>query len=654
MKKLPILSALIVMLLFAANIHAQTKFGNATMEELQMTTYPEDTTTTAVILLKKGTTYFTYDYNLYGFQRKQTIEMKIKILKPEGLKWCTDEISYRDHGIDKRERIDGLSGTTYNLENGKIVKTKLSKEFISEESVDDKLKVRKFTMPAAKVGSVIEYKYNIVSDFFYIVPDFWFQTSIPTAEVFYEITLPEYFRFNKSTVGYERLALKTEPANERFRVGTEYVNCNADRFTFTGKNISALRNEDHLWTIEDYRSKVTFEISSIQMPFSRTIDFSTTWPNIDKEFFGSGTFSSNLKKTGLFKDEIKPMETNLVNAHEILNIVKYKVKWNEKNQLYPTNLNDALKTGLGSSADMNFLLINALKAGGFNASPVLISTRSNGRVPITHPSASAFNYVITALQIDTLTYFTDASSKYSDWNILPEKCMVTQGRLLNETDTRWVDLSTLSTGSTYINAQYEFVEGKLQGQISEERKGNAAIDFKNFYFGHKDKDEYIEKKANHLSCQIKDFDIQNELRTDVGVKASYTLHSDVTTGDEYLYINPLLVKHISDNPFKNEKRIFPVNFDHIQSYVQIVEINIPEGYAVEELPKSERFMIGDGSPIRLVFHAAQVDNKIKIHYQYVLKSLLFLPSDYEILKEFFGKIVLKNSEQIVLKKISEA
>lgn len=165
--------------------HSQSKYGNATMDELNMTVYPEDTTASAVILLKKGDLRFIFS-ELYGFQFEYAIQVKIKILKTEGLDWCNQEISYYETNRSTKEQINGLSGTTYNLEDGKITKTKLAKEFITDEDIDNTLKVKKFSMPAAKVGSVIEYKYTIVSDYYYNLRDFRFQESIPIAYVNFE------------------------------------------------------------------------------------------------------------------------------------------------------------------------------------------------------------------------------------------------------------------------------------------------------------------------------------------------------------------------------------------------------------------------------------------------------------------------------------
>jgi hypothetical protein len=645
-------------LLFQEN-YAQSKYGNATPDELNMTVYPQDTTVSAVILLKKGDIRFIYN-DLYGFQFEYELQVKIKILKTEGLDWCNGSISYYEADRSNKEQVNGLSGTTYTLEDGKVIKTKLSKEFISDEDIDNKLKVKKFTMPAAKVGSVIEYKYTLVSDFYYELREFKFQESIPIAYTYFEAKLPEYFRYNINFLGYVTLKTERVPVNESFhiRYKDDYgqsqsttVRCTAELIKSEGRNIPAMKKENHLWTIEDYISKLSFELQSIQMPYSMTKNMSNTWANIDNDILSSGSFGGNLKKADLFKEEITKGELTISRAKEIQNMVKYRVKWNDKRAASPDNLKNALKNGTGNSADVNFLLINALQAGGFDAFPVIMSTRGNGRLPLTHPSITAFNYVITGLKIDTLMYYTDASSKYGDWNLLPEKCMVPQARIMKQNGCKWVDLSTISSGSVLRTARFRFEDSKYTGKINDTGKGSGALAMKEYYYNHKNKEDFIESLAKSSNCVIDSFSISGIDDTSVPLKITYTQSSDAGLGDEFMYITPMIDKQFSGIHFKEEKRVYPVEFDYLVNYLQIVDIEIPEGYVVDELPQSAKLVLNDDDLI-MTYRIAQAGNAIKLYYQYQLKKLIFLPEEYGHLQDFYAKIVAKNLEQVVLKKIN--
>lgn len=659
MKKYLTVALMLCLCIVSGTSYAQSKYGNATADELNMAVYPQDTTASAVILLKKGDIRFVYN-DLYGFQFEYSLQVKIKILKTEGLDWCNQQIVYTESSRSMKEQINGLSGTTYNLENGNIVKAKLSKEFITDEDVDNKIKVKKFTMPAAKVGSVVEYKYTLVSDFYYDLRDFSFQESIPVAYTYFEAKLPEYFKYNINYQGYASLKSEREPSNETFhirykdddgRLQTGTVRCTAEMIKSEGKDIPALKKEAYLWTVNDYITKVSFELKSVQMPYSLTKNMSNSWENIDNDILSS-SFGGNMKKADLFKDVIAKGETTLERAKEIQDIVKQKVKWNDKRAASPGNLKDILKNGIGNTADMNFLLLNALQAGGFDAFPVILSTRDNGRLPISHPSVTAFNYVITGLRIDTLMYFTDASAKYGDWNLLPEKCMVPQARIIKQNGCRWVNLSLATNGTILKTAQFSFVDSKYRGKVSDIRKGSSAYNIKNYYYNHKSKEDYIESLAKRLNCEIDSFNASGFDESATPAKIEFTQTTDASLGDDFLYINPMADKLFTENPFKEENRVFPVQFDYLLNYLQVVDINIPSGYVVDEMPQPAKMVLNDGD-ITLTYRIGQTENLIKLFYQYQLKKLTFLPDEYEHLKNFFAKVIAKNSEQVVLKKVDD-
>lgn len=655
MKRSILLFALI--LGFIAYSSSQSKYGNVTNDELSMTTYEPDTTASAVVLLSKGDTRFIYDPES-GFQIQTNIQVKMKILKPEGLDRCNVSISYYVLERTRAEKIMDLSGTTYNLEDGKIVKTKLSKEYITDEDADNKYRIKKFSMPGAKVGSVVEYKYSLISDFYYNIRDFYFQQSIPVIYASYTIKIPEYYNFNVNQQGYERLENKKEPVNETFqiryydtnnRLQTDMVSCLAQEYSFVGRNIPAMKKETHIWSLTNYISKVSFELQSSQLPHGTFRSYTTTWDQVDTNIFETSSITSNLKKEGLFKDDVEKKEPTLQYADEIQKMIKEKVKWNDKDVLLPKDLKDALKTGLGSSADMNYLLINALNAGGFDAYPVILSTRSNGLLPIIHPSLDGFNYVITGVKIGDKEYFTDASAKYGSWNVLPEECMVNQARKLIKGRCAWVDLSTLNRGQDVLIGQIYVDKSALCKKVTEVLRGNYSYDFRRQYYSFKDHNEYLEKRETATKEKLDTLLINGLDDTSKDIKVDYVAKMDGAVDDDLIYVSPMLEKHMEENPFTAENRTLPINFRYLTSYRQIVDINIPEGYVVEELPKSEKFVLGDNA-ISLNYAITQNEDVIKFQYNYSLGELLFLADEYPYLKEFFAKIVAKNSEMIVFKK----
>ena len=640
-------------------VFSQSKFGKISNEELKMQTYEEDTTATALVLQKVGNIKFVIN-NQGAFQYEYTEEKRIKILKPEGLSSADQEIDYFVSSRDSKEEITNLSGTTYNLENGKVSKTKLTKKNIFDEDADGKWHRKKFTMPAAKVGSVIEYKYTVLSDFVYDLKDFYFQESLPVKEVFLSVVIPEYFNYHMSTRGYASLgSSRKELSNEVYRVSLDggskanqsgSITCSATQYNFDSSNVPSAKDESFIWSLNDFISKVSFELRSTNFPGSLVKTYSTTWEKIDKELMDHSSFGKNLNRDSWFKNEIEKGDRTIEKATEILCYIKNKIQWNKENRLLASKLKKSLDEGVGSSSDMNFLLLNALSAGGFNAYPVVLSTRSNGYIPITHPSISALNYVIAAVEIDGKKYYTDASSKFSSWNLLPEKCMVNQARILYNGIGEWVDLSTLSSGTVLKYTQMRFEDNKSIVVAKETRNGNSALDARTIYSNYTDQDKFIQNIEENNSSVVSDFFLEGYEDNNKPLITSLTETKDVDFGD-YIYLSPPLVKLYKENPFKSETRMFPINFDYLLNHIQVIEIDLPEGYEVVEIPKNEQ-VVFDNNLLSYQYTIIHRENKITLNVRYRLNTLLILPTEYAYIKDFFAKIINKSNEQIVLKKQS--
>ncbi len=638
--------------------YSQTKFGNATMDELNMTVYPQDSTASAVILSKQGETRFVYN-ELTGFQFEYTLRVRMKILKNEGLDFCNQSISYYQETRSTGEKILGLSGTTYNLEDGKIVKTKLSNDYIFEEDVENLWKVKKFTMPGAKVGSVVEYKYSISSVYLYELRDFIFQSSVPTLYTSYEIIIPEYYSYNVNMQGYEKIITERTPENVSFNIKyggsnasmqSDKVLVSAEKYFFEGQNIPAIKDEPFLWTLNDYITQVSFELRSINYPWSTIKSLTTTWGDVDKRLLDAASFGGNFKKSGLFKNEVSNTGQTIERASEILNLVKEKVKWDEKSALEPTNLKDALNKKIGNSADLNFLLINALKSGGFNAYPVVMSVRNKGHLPMANPSVSELNYTIAAVKVDTSLFFTDASAKYGAWNVLPEKCLVQQARIIDANYSDWNDLSLCSKSVFAMIASIDVTDDKIKMSVNDVMRDEAALTFKNSYEDYKDQNEYIEKLTSRLGGgEIQDFTISGVDSANTDVKINYTYFKDKQENGDMIYLNPLVEKLYTENPFKNETRKFPINFGSLTDYRQIISINVPDDYKVEELPQSTKIVYGDNDLV-FVYRVLSSGNKILIQYNLQINKLFLLQETYSDLQGFFAKVVQQSGNQIVLKK----
>ena len=147
--------------LLQLNVFAQEiKFGKISKEELEQTSHPKEPEASAAILSKKHFVRYVYDDNR-GFQQVREINLRIKIYSQEGFSYADHETPLFNTTGNVYESISKVTGSTFSLENGKIVETKLKNDQVFTNKENDYRKIVKFTMPNIKPGCVIEYKYEI-------------------------------------------------------------------------------------------------------------------------------------------------------------------------------------------------------------------------------------------------------------------------------------------------------------------------------------------------------------------------------------------------------------------------------------------------------------------------------------------------------------
>ena len=146
----------------AQSVKLNNRFGKVSKEELEMTEYELDSAAVAVVLYENRTIQVDLSAN-GSFVKDIDVHMRIKVLKEEGVDWGDFSVlKYVSQSVP--EIVTGIEVVTYNLENGKIVPTKMSRKFIYTEEVSSSLQRISFYAQDVKVGSVIEVKYNIHSD----------------------------------------------------------------------------------------------------------------------------------------------------------------------------------------------------------------------------------------------------------------------------------------------------------------------------------------------------------------------------------------------------------------------------------------------------------------------------------------------------------
>ena len=120
--------------------------------------------------------------------------------------------------------------------------------------------------------------------------------------------------------------------------------------------------------------------------------------------------------------------------------------------------------------------------------------------------------------------------------------------------------------------------------------------------------------------------------------------------EDIVYFNPMFNETWKNNPFAAEKRIYPVEMPHKMDELYTLNMEVPKGYKVDELPKSVRVKLNENEGM-FEYLVVNSNGTIQLRSRLVLYKANFTPDDYETLRDFFSQAVKKQAEQIVFKKI---
>ncbi len=678
--KLSVTAVLLIFVFLTGKVQSQTpetKFGKPDMKNLQSTVCQIDSGAHAYYVFDVGNSTFTY--NTYddskGFQIFFQRHLCIKILDNEGKSWGDISIGLYHDGNDKEE-ITELKGYTYNLEKGEIVKTKLEKKDILYEETSENIETTKLAMPNLKEGSVIELEYTVKSDFLFNLHDWYFQRTIPVMYSDYTVGIPEYFYYNQTQRGYFRFRTITGSKRQTvtFRgtvrqtgsMGTTQSSSYNSTIDYTdntlhylAENIPAFPKEKFLKTPENYLTKVDFELKSVQFPNQPIKNYSSSWEEIDKILTESSNFGKELIRAQYMKDDAEAIKKEGKQGEALmeqaLSFMKKKIGWNgTENKYITTTLDKAYKTGSGNAADVNLNLVMLLKALGFNSHPLVLSTQRNGIIYPTHPSISSFNYVIAMVDYDGEIYLMDATDLHSSINLLPVRCLNDKGRIIGDYPEKWINLmnykSYMSQASYKINLDSTLA---FKGIISRKLLQYGAYEYRSKIKNADNPEEEIktiEGKGNDFTIDSVKVSKLDSLNEPLEIQYTMTKTSGINVSGNMIYFAPDIDPFFSENPFKLAKREFPVEFDYPMSVQRIYSFTIPANYEVTELPKPVVIKMPDNSA-NFYYQLTQNGNTINVSYLLNIKKSLFLPEEYESLKQFFQMLIDKHNELIVLKSV---
>lgn len=621
------------------------KLGQTTNEELSMKFYEKDSTARALVLEEKGYSYVD-DKNNFDFRRD--IYRRIKLFDKSEFNRATIEIN-----LFEKEQVKYIEAITYNIENGKTTKIHLLDNQIFKKQLSEKWSQTTFTLPNIKEGSVIEYRYSLLSPYSKI-DDWKFQWDIPKVSSDFISSFPGNWKYNIRIRSVKKLD-RNKSFIKRGCIqigGLGEGDCAVMEYGMD--HIPAFKKEDYMLSEENFKSKLIFEPLSFTQTNGVVRKYTKTWKDAD-ETLRKNFLDAQTSKKGYFKKNLPQnlfsINSDTERAKEVFKHIQNKLSWNEKYRTNTIRVKEIYQENKGGVDGINLVLYNSLQAANIESYVAALSTRNNGVLTKLHPSISEFNYFLVKVVIDNQTYFLDATDKNLIFGEVPYQCLNGEVRVFDfKKGSYWELLKPKYKSSLRNNISIQFNQDSgMTGDIITTERGYYALN-KRRSLKTKTEEEYLEEfETENPLVEVEEFKIVSN-ENDI-FKTSYSISiPDFTSGTDIIKLNAFLIEKISKNPFKLKERHYPVDFGYAWSESFSIRIAVPEGYKISKLPENKTIGLPDNGG-KLIFKVNKTDKEIILFMKYSLNKAIYSNNEYYYLKEYFKHIIEVHDSYIEFTKL---
>ena len=288
---------------------AQKKFAKISVADFATPAEAADSSADAVYIYNIGDTHF--EILPSGFILRTQIKVRMHILTEKGKEYANQSVVYRyneKQSPSMNDKLFGLSAASYNLVDGKVVKTAMSGKYEFEEKVDDYTRRTKFTIPEVKVGSIIEYKYTIDSPHYTYIPTWYMQKDEPVRYSYYVATIPEWFKYQVEQRGSSSVKFDKSGNTIQVNLRGDIYSIDATKYTLEAENLKSFKDEKFIYCKSDYMQRMDFELSGVEIPGEVYKSYTYTWDDVRTFLDGEYDYGSNLKmKNPYAADSLYPL-----------------------------------------------------------------------------------------------------------------------------------------------------------------------------------------------------------------------------------------------------------------------------------------------------------------------------------------------------------
>lgn len=612
---------------------------------------PHDPEAKAIILLED--TLITVQPDGKAMERYRGV---IKILRPQGRHYAEPMtwFSKDDKLLSFHVWSIGPDGHEYSMKDAEY--REVGAEGGGLLYIDERAKVA--SPPGADPGGIVGFEYEQQMRN-YMSEDSWdFQNSIPTVRSVYEVDLPPGWSHLTAWFRHD-VVQPVEVAPNHFR----WELTNIPSITLTDVPLAPS------W--RSLAGRMVMHYASSELPSGDAL-----WAKIGDWYEG---LSASRTEAG---SDIATEARDLAGAHadfttriqKVADFLQQKIRyvgieigiggW----QPHPAE--DVYRNHYGDCKDKATLLISMLDAIGIRATWVLVDTH-RGFIDPKVPSVDG-NHAIAAIEIPkgyddprlqaVVTAKTgkrylifDPTNEYVSIGLLPEYLQGGYGLLVANKDSQVIELPVLKpdTNTTNRAAKFELAEdGTLKGDVTVTHSGASSWYLRGFYARSSEKEqrESLEKslREDFSSFSVGSEKVENirDLDKQLTLQYQVTAPTYAKNAGNLLLVRPRVVGSYSE-ALNDKSRKYPISFESLGTWRDTVDVKIPNGFVVDEVPDPVNIDVGFAT-----YHSEVKADGGTLHYsrEYVLKKLALPADQYADLKKLEGEITTDENRSAVLKR----
>lgn len=631
---------------------AHAGFQPPSPDELKMTSEPQAPGAPAIILFRQ----VDRDDNIHTPHEDNYI--RIKILTEEGRKYADVEIPFFKENSDIvniRARSIRPDGSVKEFD-GKVFEKSLVKGRF--EGRQERYLAKTFTLPDVEVGSIIEYYYTIDFREYTLFDSHWFLShELFTKKAAFTLKpfvgggmYPNYYvRWS-----WNNLPVGTTPPKEGPR-GT---------IDMEASNIPAFPSEDYMPPPDELKSRVDF----IYEEGIVNRDQAKYWKDLGKKRDGQlESFVGKQKEMQQVVAQIvSPADAPEVKLRKIYDRVQqirntsFEVEKTEQQQKREKekpaeNVAEVWKRGYGNGVQLTWLFLALARAAGFEAYGCWVSGRNEYFFTPVTMQGEKLNANVVLVKLNGKDLYLDPGGAFTPFGLLEWYETGVSGLKLDRDGGSWIVTTLPLPSESRIEKVAKLTlsdTGELEGQLTITYTGLEAAS-RRIQERHSDdvaRKKYLEDSAISEIAAAGEAELTNKpdwANSETPLLAEFKLKVPgwISNAGSRAMIPAAMFTAGERTTFEHTNRVHPIYFQFPHEKVDDITIQLPPGWRVSSIPKSQE---KDAHVINYRMKVEADPSSLHLTRKVSIDIMMLQAKYYPALRDFFEIVRTGDGEQIML------